>query len=308
MFYNMENLFDTQLDSLNKNKEYLPTAEKKWDDYKYHQKINQLAKVIASSCKDAPEFLGVCEIENEKVLQDLAQHPLLKKYNYEIVHFESRDIRGIDVGFLYKKNSLNLLSFKKVSLPHKKRPTRDILIVSGIEKNTKDTLTFLVNHWPSRFGGKSKSEAGRMLASKTLAQQIDSLNKRNPHGKIIAMGDFNDSPLDSSLIQLKNKHSLFNPFDTLNIQHHGTLKYKRKWEVYDQFLMNENLIKKDKAKGNKKPHLSFKQVKIHAESWMLEPDMKFGGEKPFRTYNGPIYQNGISDHLPILLELQIDSH
>ena len=294
LFYNVENLFDTEIDSINPNKEFSPTSEKKWDNFKYNQKINQIAKVIIASCESGPEFMGICEIENEKVLLDLVNHPLLKKHQYQIIHFESKDTRGIDVGFLYKKNSLNLLGFKKINVPLKKRPTRDILLITGIETNSKDTLAFFVNHWPSRFGGQAKSAPNRLCASNVLLKAIDSTQHKIPNCKIIAMGDFNDAPKDSSFKKLNKK--LNNVFADSTFKNIGTLKYKRNWEVYDQFLISNSLFK------NKKLH--FKQAKIYQIDWLLEKDVKFGGLKPFRTYNGPDYKGGFSDHLPIVLVLE----
>ena len=201
------------------------------------------------------------------------------KQNYKIIHFESKDQRGIDVALIYKSNKLDLLSLRPVLINLKGlRSTRDILSVTLATKT--DTMALFVNHWPSRYGGKRKSIPKRLTAARTLNQQMDSVKKFFPNKKIIAMGDFNDEYADSSLTLFKN--CVFAPF-----KFKGTIKYKGRWQTFDQFILSKNIVFKSRI-------LNF--------DFLLEPDYKYKGVKPFRTFIGPRYKNGFSDHLPILLK------
>ena len=294
LFYNVENLFDTATDSTRSYNEFSPESKKKWNKYKYNKKINEIAKCITAASDDGAEFIGLAEIENTLVLQKLISHPLLFPYHYEIIHFESRDVRGIDVALLYKSNVMDLLSFKKITIPKKRRPTRDILVVVGVHKESEDTLALFVNHWSSRYGGKKKSEKSRVLAAVTLQNQMDSLRNKYPTCKIVSMGDFNDSPKDSSMNKVLDNTNYVNLFRD-STQTYGSLKYKRKWQVFDQFIVSKNLIEKGALK--------LSNVQIFSPEWLLEKDKKYGGKKPFRTYLGPQYHGGISDHLPVVLRL-----
>lgn len=291
LFYNVENLFDTENDSLKSDGEFTPEGKKQWDKGKYFSKINNIAKVIAASVEDYPDFIGVCEIENESVLIDLFSHPLLKKQGYQIIHFDSPDSRGIDVGFAYKSNYLKLTSFYvlKVKIPSK-RPTRDILIVEGYVPQKKDSVRFVINHWPSRYGGQKKSEGNRLFTAQFLQNSLDSISKIRLNYTTIIMGDFNDTPKDKSLQLLCNKNFTYiNPDVSTGVK---TIKWQKKWYLYDGFLVD---------------NLAFQKLSIKAEiiqfPWILEEDKK-SGLQPFRSFRGHFYQNGFSDHLPVLLKVQ----
>lgn len=295
VFYNVENLFDNEIDSTRGYKEFNPNGKKKWDKYKFNSKINEIAKCLAAASNEGPEFIGLAEIENELVLQKIISHPLLFKHHYEILHFESKDVRGIDVALLYKSSVMDLISYKKIVIKKKRRPTRDILVVLGIHKQTKDTLAFLVNHWPSRYGGKKKSEKSRVLAATTLQFHMDSIKNKYTSCKIIAMGDFNDGPRDSSMSKVLDNIHYTNLFKD-SVPTYGSLKYRLKWQVFDQFVVSNNLLEKKGVYVN--------YVEIFSPEWLLEEDKKYGGSKPFRTYLGPIYHGGVSDHLPVILKLK----
>lgn len=295
LFYNVENLFDTEVDSTRAYNEFSPQSKKKWNKYRLNKKINELAKCLAATDENGPEFIGLAEIENELILKKLTSQPLLYQHHYEILHFESKDVRGIDVAFLYKPSVFDLISYKKIIIKKKRRPTRDIILVMGIHKPSKDTLAFYVNHWPSRYGGAKKSEKSRVQAAITLQNQMDSIQKKHPHCKQITMGDFNDSPQDSSMSKVLDNKEYVNLFRD-SIFKYGSLKYKSRWQVFDQFIVSKNLIKADKLKLN--------SVQIFSPEWLLEKDKKYGGKKPFRTYLGPRYHGGISDHLPVILKLE----
>lgn len=295
VFYNLENLFDTEIDSTKSYKEFNSGEIKSWDNYKYYSKINSLAKVILASTDSLPDFLAFAEVENEQVVAQLLKHPLLFKGQYEIIHFESDDVRGIDVAFAFKKKAYNLLAFKKVKIDLK-RPTRDILYVKGINKNSGDTLAFFINHWPSRFGGRKKSEPSRIKAANTLKHYLDSTIKYFPNTKIIVTGDFNDTPKDSSCKLLSNSEEFTNlELSTAKNNISGTIKYKKQWQHFDQFVVSNNLINSNSLK--------VLSNKVFSPNWILEQDFKYGGYKPFRTYQGPVFKGGYSDHLPIVLTL-----
>lgn len=275
LFYNVENLFDVADDTTKNDNEFLPTSKKHWNYNKMQDKIHKIAQVILAA--ELPDVIGLCEVENEWVVNQLKYHQFLKNKHYEVLHIESPDQRGIDCALLYDSKKFDLLAFKAEAVKLKgQRNTRDILIATLASK--KDTFTFFVNHWPSRYGGKKKSIPKRIIAANTLKHVLDSVNKIGL--KIIAMGDFNDEPKDSSL-QLLKKYK--NPSGALN----GTIKYRGKWQMFDQFIYSPNIAAK---------------MTILTYPFLLEDDNTYGGSKPFRTYYGPRYNGGFSDHLPILLK------
>tara|TARA_B100001173_G_scaffold308637_1_gene319309 strand:- start:252 stop:1169 length:918 start_codon:yes stop_codon:yes gene_type:complete len=275
LFYNVENLFDTEDDTLKNDNEFLPTSKKKWTNTRWNDKTNKIAKIIAGN--NYPEIIGLCEIENRVVLEKIKKHYLFRSKKYATIHFESPDSRGIDCAILYQYEKIDLLSMRANEVNLKGRKTRDIL--SATLSHLKDTFTVFVNHWPSRYGGRKKSDPKRKIASDILLLLMDSTSTHHPNRKLIAMGDFNDEPKDSSLKALK-KYS--NRSEGLI----GTIKYKGKWQVFDQFICSKNF--------------SY-NLTVYKPSFLLEEDKTYGGKKPFRTYYGPFFNGGFSDHLPIKL-------
>ena len=229
LFYNVENLFDTEDDSLKRDNEFLPSGKKKWTPKRWNEKTINIAKVIAGN--NFPEIIGLCEIENKHVLEKIKDHYILRGEKYSIIHFDSPDLRGIDCALLYQSEKIDLLSMKPNEVNLQGRKTRDIL--SATFTYSSDTFTVFVNHWPSRYGGRKKSNPKRKAASETLLFLMDSTSTYYPNYKIIAMGDFNDEPNDSSLIILKN-------YSNRSLELKGTLKYKGKWQVFDQFICSKN--------------------------------------------------------------------
>lgn len=279
MFYNVENLFDTIDDTTKNDNEFLPNSKKKWSNSRWFKKTVKISQVITAA--GFPDIVGLCEVENDTVLRRLVNSSLLWKQQYEILHFESKDQRGIDVAIIYKPKRLNLLSIKQnpVNLVGK-RNTRDIL--SATFTNNKDTFALFVNHWPSRYGGKKKSIPKRIIAAQVLKKLIDSVQYSSPNYKIIATGDFNDELNDSSL-------TLFKHLNFSEQNYHGTIKYRGKWQYFDHFITSKNLVSNSS---------------ILNYEFLLEEDKKYGGLKPYRTYIGPRYRNGFSDHLPILIKFK----
>jgi predicted extracellular nuclease len=308
-FYNVENLFDTT-DNLKtvKDEQFTPNGEKAWNSDRYASKLQNLAKVISQLANETtPTFLGVCEIENKQVLADLINEPALEAANYAIAHRESPDERGIDVGFLYKKNvfSVNSIIAYQPDLSFYNDKTRDILYVKGALTNGEQ-LHFIINHWPSRGGGKQKSEPKRMAAANTLLSIQHEIQANDPDAKIIVMGDFNDEPSDNSITatlhtscdyKQVNKNQLYNAFCTFENQEKGSYRYRDDWEILDQIMVSETMISDTSGIHYKEGSAGIKE-----EPWMLQSG-KYEGF-PLRTFGGSKYLNGFSDHFPVFIELK----
>ncbi len=311
MFYNAENLFDTENDSLKKDDDFTPEGLRRWTPKRYYKKLNNIAQVAAAIGQwELPEIIGLCEIENRKVLQDLIHKTHLKKFPYRIVHKESPDKRGIDVAFLYRKDKFQPIDYEavKIEFPFsEKRPTRDILYVKGILGKT-DTLHIFVNHWPSRWGGETETERKRVFAASVLLRKTDSLFSVSQNPNILIMGDLNDYPTNNSLLktlQAKTKYNNPQNGKLYNLAWYlqekkgkGTHKHEGNWGVLDQIIVSGALL-------NKSSRLSCSVEDVHTfdAPFLLEPDEHFIGNKPFRTYIGFKFHNGYSDHLPVYIDL-----
>ncbi len=311
-FYNVENLFDTENDSLTFDDARTPEGRYHWTKERYAQKIANTSKVLADIGKQAlgasPDIIGLCEVENRKVLEDLVRHPNLIKRNYNIIHFDSPDERGIDVALLYKRASYVPTSYKSHRLLlfdefGEREYTRDQLVVGGTMD--QEELYCIVNHWPSRRGGASKSQPNRIRAALLNSRIIDSIQRLSPDAKIISMGDLNDDPMDDSLKRiLKTKGKigqldslgLFNPMEKMYKKGLGSLAYRDKWNLFDQFFFTANLVIEDRRQ------LTFWKAGIYAPSYLKTKQGKFKGY-PHRTYAGGNYTGGFSDHFPVYLHL-----
>lgn len=300
LFWNTENLFHPSDEPKKNDNEFLPDATRHWNYFRYRDKLNKIAKTIIASGKEyVPDMVGLCEVENDSCLYDLTRRSPLREAGYRYVMTDSPDQRGIDVALLYQRGSFQLLQHQCIRIPHKrlkKGPTRDILHVVG-KVMSGDTLDVFVCHMPSRSGGQAKSEPYRLLTVGILKQNVDSVMRfrKSPH--VVVMGDFNDYPTDKSMKKLCSDGNLRN---LMKDKKGGTYRYRGEWGILDQFLVSESLLKK---KGNIRT--SSKKAQILRFDFLLEEDEKYGGEKPFRTYNGMKYQGGFSDHLPISLDLEI---
>ena len=297
---NCENLFDTRHDSLKNDVEFLPEGSYHWTPYRYWHKVNHLGQVIvglgyeeASGDVQLPDLVALCEVENDSVLFDLTKRSVIRTAGYEYVMTHSPDERGIDVALMYQPFSFSLIhswSIRVKRLPDT-RPTRDILYVSG-RVITGDTLHVFVVHAPSRSGGEAQSRPYRLHVATALANAIDSVYSSSPEAKVIVTGDFNDYSNSPSL-QLLYAHGLKNVSSEAK-GHNGakaTYRYHGEWRSLDQMLVSRNL--KDNVAG----------CWIGDYPFLLEPDEKYGGVKPHRNYYGPRYNNGFSDHLPLIMEL-----
>ncbi|AFM03537.1 putative extracellular nuclease [Bernardetia litoralis DSM 6794] len=304
-FYNVENLFDTEDDPNTYDEAFTPTGKQKWTTKRYQDKIEKLAKVISTiGDEDGAEIIGVCEVENEKVVKDLVNNPLLKKHGYKYVHYDSPDERGIDVALLYKESVFEVTSSKnyEAKLADNDK-TRDVLLVSG--KLEGEEINFIVNHWSSRGGGEEKSRPKRMVSALVARQIVDDLEAKNPNAKIILMGDFNDEPFNKSLTEglqavdskdLKGKE-LFNAFYSLQKEGKGTYNYKGDWNMLDQMIISNGLLT-NTTKG-----FHYLDGNIFDKDFLKEASGKYKGN-PFRTFVGTKYLGGTSDHFPIYVHLE----
>ncbi len=311
MFYNTENLFDTFDDTLKNDESFLPDREHYWTASKYYKKLNNISKVITAVGQwELPEIIGLCEIENRKVLEDLIRKTGLKKFNYRIIHKESPDKRGIDVGMLYRPDKFNPLSYQavRVTFPFDaNKPTRDILYVKGTNIY-KDTLHIFINHWPSRWGGQAETDRKRKFAASVLRAKVDSLFKADKNPNIIIMGDLNDYPTNNSVTEVLKaktyfddiqKESLYNlAWYLQEVKGKGTHKHSGEWGVLDQIIVSGSLLSSDN-KINTTPD----NAHIFDASFLLEQDNNYTGQKPFRTYIGFKFHDGYSDHLPVYIDL-----
>lgn len=295
MFYNTENLFDCFDDSLSTgDDDFLPNATRRWTYKRYKDKLSKISKVIlAANGWSPPSLVGLCEVENRSVMHQLISWTGLGEAGYGFVHFESPDARGIDVTLLYRKEEFRVIESYplRVTLPDN-RSTRDILMVKGT-LHGRDTLHVFVNHWPSRLGSEEQSAANRQKAAQTLLDACDSIFHQTPHARIVAMGDFNDGPYDPSMLQLTQK-GLVN-LATLNGKpRQGSNKFRQDWELIDQILVSKPYFDQLAAKGGA---VTFKVLDL---PFLTEKDDAYLGLKPFRTFIGPVYHGGFSDHLPVI--------
>ncbi len=311
-FYNLENFFDTHVDSTRDYNAFTPDGEQRWTTYRYYKKRNDVYRVImALGGWEAPSLVGFCEIENDVVLEDLIYRTPLNNSNYSYVHYPSPDFRGIDAALIYRLDHLQLISSRPIPVKDPENPdfrTRDILYADFIV-NEMDTVHVYVNHWPSRFGGVLASIPRRMLAALTLRADIDSLMLVKPHAKVIIMGDFNDTPEDDSIIKglrafppddIKKHEELLHLFTNKNdLGHIGTLKFQHMWQIFDHIIVSRPLF--EATSGIRyKPG----SAKIFKSDFLLTEDERYLGQKLFRTYVGPRYTGGISDHLPVFIDLE----
>ncbi|MBK6264113.1 endonuclease/exonuclease/phosphatase family protein [Marivirga sp. S37H4] len=303
-FYNLENLFDTEDDPTISDEEFLPEGKNEWTIERYQSKLENMAKVI-SSMTYGPDIVGLAEVENRKVLEDLVQTGAMAPKKYQIVHFDSPDGRGIDVALIYRSDKFKPFHTKKIVFKDPDNPnfkTRDMLWVKGLYAG--DTLNVVVNHWPSRRGGKQEM---RVMAAEILRKNIDSVQQINPEAKIILMGDFNDDPTDKSVrkvlradgkIKKLEKGDLYNPSMKTFKDGFGTLYYKGAWNLFDQIIISKSLLEQN----SEKYHYIDNSFKVYAPEWMREADGENRGA-PLRTFSYGVFKNGFSDHYPSFIVL-----
>ncbi len=275
MFYNVENFFDTIDDPKTDDNEFLPGSKKKWNTEKYNHKINQLTRVFSSiNNNELPNIVGLCEIENKIVIDDLLSSPFFENHNYSIVHKNSPDNRGIDCALLYD-NNFKLLDkdFIKIRIPDAKRPTRDIVYTKFSFENK--IIHVYVNHWPSRYGGEKKTQHKRDFTASVLRRHIEKTVKEDDF--LIVMGDLNDYPSNNSV---------------------QNILVQNQWGFLDQIIVSNNFLNKDSK-------LKAIDFDVLDKEWMLHTKQS-GIRVPNRTFGRDSWYKGFSDHLPVYFIFKVE--
>jgi len=308
-FYNLENLFDLEDDSLTRDESFTPEGSNRYTYSRYDKKKNGLGRTILALGGFQPvELMGICEVESKWAVDGLTKFSPLKNVGYEYIHEDSPDRRGIDVACLYQPDRFEPILYKyyHIKFPFDpERRTRDMLYVKGKIPNG-DTLHFFVNHWPSRYGGQFVSEPSRAYVASFLRQKVDSLQERYKDPLIVITGDLNDEPDDLSLtesLRAVNDYEEVEPGDLVNLMYpvknkFGTHSFAGEWGVLDQFIVSENLLRGGRTRTG------YGNVGIFDAPWLLKLNAA-GNSVTNRTYQGPAYKGGYSDHLPIFLDLII---
>ena len=308
-FWNVENFFDPRKDSLKNDNDFTPEGLYRWTFQRFDEKKNKLYKtIVALGEGEPPAIFGLCEIENAWVLHSLCMETPLAKYKYQYIHYESPDIRGIDVGLIYRPDLFSPVeSFPiRILFPDDSSfKTRDILFVKGIVFDS-DTIGLFVNHFPSKLGGAAADEK-RNFVAQTLKDEVNKQLARNPNHSLILLGDFNDDPysysiktvldaaIDSTELQTKVLMNLM----TGELNEKGSYKYQEQWAFIDQIIVTRDLYFRESnlnVKNNK--------AVIFNPAFLQVKDDKYLGTRPFRTFIGDRYNGGFSDHFPVYIDLE----
>lgn len=314
VFYNLENLFDTINDPDKWDDEFLPDGDKKWNSVKYQKKLSNMERVlfdIAAINKNFPAVIGVSEIENRLVLEDLIAQPKLAHGNYRIVHYDSPDRRGVDCAFFYRPDVFKLEGSKAHKFDMPGMPnfyTRDLVTMWGTIEG--EPFFFLVSHWPSRLGGKEASDPKREAAARQCRRIADSVRMANPNTKVVIMGDLNDDATDKSVTEVLGAKGnikklvagdLYNPYIDILKAGYGTLAYRDSWNLFDNIIVSENLatgstgeLKLQRGEGTKF------YGNIFRRSYMIQREGQYKGY-PLRSFVGNNFQNGFADHFPVYI-------
>lgn len=311
-FYNVENLYDTVDEPGVLDNDFTPSGALGWDDIRYETKLNRIAEVLFATGTDGlpPAFIGLCEVENEAVLRDLIRQPKLAKLPYKIVHFESRDVRGIDVAFLYSSTVFSLDDWRALNfevLSEEEYGARDILHCWGrLNNEAQSKLHFFVNHWPSRHGGESETKNKRFDAAECLRAAVDEILRDEPDAGIVILGDFNDEPGDHALHGILGAGEDFNrPSALVNLgwkpkkRKKGTLHHDGEWYLFDNIVVNTRLT------GDALPSIRRNEMYIFDDDDTLFYESRSRHGKPNRTFVGHKYKAGYSDHLAVYCRLSV---
>lgn len=302
-FYNLENLFDTINNNGKYDLEFSPQGARQWNGTRYMQKQTNMAYVLRDMDVD---LLGVAEIENRSVLQDLVNMPEIAHKGYRIVHYDSPDRRGVDVALLYDPKKFKVLATQSRELSITDMPdfkTRDQLVVSGLLGGEK--VHVVVNHWPSRLGGEERSSSLREAAAALSKSIADSLLAIDPKAGVIIMGDLNDDPDNKSCRVVLNakkrvkdveKGGFYNTMWQFHDKGIGTLAYRGQWNLFDQIIITENLLAAS-ASG-----LRYWKAEIINKPYLINEEGTYKGY-PKRTFAAGVFLNGYSDHLPVMIHL-----
>lgn len=310
VFYNVENLFDTKKDSVTLDEEFTPLSERHWTNHRFENKIRMIYKaLITAGNGQFPDIIGLAEVENLWVIEQLVSKTPLNRVQYGIIHKDSPDPRGIDVALLYRKDRIKPIDYEHIPVSGEgkyKFRTRDILHFTA--ELGKEQIHFFVNHWPSRSGGYIETKEKREITAGILRKSVDSLLIKNPTSNILLMGDFNATPKEKCFTSIlkalpypgNNEPSFLVNLSTSWIKKaEGTIRNGGQWEIFDQIICSQNLLHNNILK------IETDQSGICNFDFLLEPDLTYLGEKPFRTYLGPKYHGGTSDHLPVKICLSV---
>ncbi len=300
VFYNVENLFDTIKSSNTNDQEFLPNSDKKWNTYKYNYKLHQLEKVFSSIMEHEnnnkiPDIIGLCEVENRLVINDLLNTPVFNNHNYLIVHQESPDGRGIDCALLVD-NKFQLLKYDFIPIdnPNANKSTRDIVYAKLQWRD--QVINVFVNHWPSRWGGQKETNYKRVFVAKVLRDYIDIHTSKDEYTLI--MGDFNDYPSNESLANFLVKDDLINLMAIDSILGRGSYNYKGSWDWLDQIIVSKNFINSN--------------MRINSAGAFEKDFMLYINNKdevyPSRSFGGDNWYGGFSDHLPVYCRIRFISN
>lgn len=303
-FYNLENLFDTIDDKQILDDDFTPDGFKKWSSNRYSKKLHKLGKTISrvgtTATQKAPVLLGVAEVENRKVLKDLLKTRHLENVGYQFVHYNSPDERGIDTALIYCTNHFELMDSRPIPLDIKNGDgstdhTRDILHVKGMLNG--ELMHIFVNHWPSRRAGVEETESKRIQAASRLLKEMNLIRVDDPRANFIVMGDFNDGPGSASIRKIVDEGGLYNPMLQLLSPERGSANYKHVWSLFDQILLSHSLLNFEPSTH------TYTRADIYDRQFLAEWKGRFRGN-PFKTYAGPRYLGGTSDHFPVFVQLR----
>ncbi|TLP77324.1 endonuclease [Maribacter sp. ACAM166] len=307
-FYNLENLFDPERNTSTLDRDYTPNGLKKWTPERYHRKLSKLAKTIAKIGEEGhqypPVLIGVAEAENKSVLRDLLDTQPMDDLDYDFIHFDSPDERGIDTGLIFRKKFFKVLHAEPLALMVNnpggiRDTTRDILYVKG-ELN-KEVVHIFVNHWPSRRDGDIETEYKRIVAAKQIIEKVQEIKLSEVDPNILVMGDFNDDPSSTSVELLSQDAGLYNSMKSLHIPNSkGTSIYNMKWNLFDQILISNSFFN-----YVKNTH-SFDSAAIYDHKSLKEKEGKYRGT-PYRTFVSHRYMGGYSDHFPVYAVFTLNS-
>jgi endonuclease/exonuclease/phosphatase family metal-dependent hydrolase len=304
-FYNLENLFDTYDGASKRDKDYTPNGLLDWGEKRYKKKVLQLAMTIAeigrATSLKVPTLVGIAEVENKKVLNDLLRSTPLQEADLGFVHYDSPDERGIDTALLYDRRYFEVLHSEPIALhllnwDGQRENTRDILYVHG--NLNGEAIHIFVNHWPSRRDGTMDTDGKRIQAADTLLKTMNQIQEDHENPNYIVMGDFNDNPTSRSIKKLVETNGLYNPMEKLHEpSRRGSTNHRRSWFLFDQIILSHNFLNLAK-----RTH-SFDHANIFDDELLKVYKGKYKGS-PLRTYSGRKYLGGQSDHFPVYIQLK----
>ncbi len=309
-FYNVENLFDTINNPNIRDDDFTPEGSNRWNTERYLEKLDNLAEVLdklgSDFNPDGLAVIGLAEVENTDVLEDLAAHERIRDRNYQVVFEQGPDRRGIHVAFFYNPDYFEYISHKNYPTVVPDRPdfvTRDQLLLTG--NLLGERMHFIVAHWPSRVGGEARSRPGRIAKADIARNAIDSILEAEPGARVFMMGDFNDNPTDISIrkhLRSRGKKEgiqedeLYNPFESFYRRGVGTNAWRDAWSLFDQVLFTPALLSDDYS------DFTYLRAEVFNRPFLRQPSGRFQGY-PYRSFGGGVYLGGYSDHFPVAVYL-----